>query len=113
MSPDRRGSGVGLGVMVILVALLFIIGPFVAASTSDQVSETTQVILVVFGGMLLILGAIVVTITRLYIKTSADQSFVRTGMGGRRPIIDGGSIVIPVVHNVVAVSLQTMRLDVN
>jgi uncharacterized membrane protein YqiK len=113
MTVDRKGSSVGLGVMVILIALLFIIGPFVAAGASDSFSSTAQVILVGFGVLLLIIGAVVITITRLYVKTSADQAFVRTGMGGRRPIIDGGSIVIPVVHNVVAVSLQTMRLDVN
>ncbi|MEA2595483.1 MAG: hypothetical protein QOF01_1952, partial [Thermomicrobiales bacterium] len=75
--------------------------------------STAQVILVAFGVALLLIGMIAITITRLYIKTSADQSFVRTGMGGRRPIIDGGSLVIPVVHSVVVVSLQTMRLDVN
>jgi uncharacterized membrane protein YqiK len=33
-------------------------------------------------------------------------------MGGQRVIIDGGAIVIPVVHKVVPVSLATMRLDV-
>ncbi|MEA2582497.1 MAG: hypothetical protein QOF33_582, partial [Thermomicrobiales bacterium] len=111
--PERRGSGIGLGLMVILVALLFIIGPIVAAGASDSFSSTAQVILVAFGVALLLIGMIAITITRLYIKTSADQSFVRTGMGGRRPIIDGGSLVIPVVHSVVVVSLQTMRLDVN
>jgi flotillin len=110
MMPDRKGSGIGLGIGAVLIALAFIVGPIAAG---DSISSSAQVILVAFGVALLLIGTIVITITRLYIKTSADQAFVRTGMGGRRPIIDGGSIVIPVVHSVVAVSLQTMRLDVN
>jgi len=108
---DRRNSGLGMGFFAVLIALIFIIGPIVAADR-DVISESAQVILVGFGVALLLIGTIVITITRLYIKTSADQAFVRTGMGGRHPIIDGGSMVIPVVHSVIAVSLQTMRLDV-
>lgn len=108
--PDRRGSGIGMGIAVLVIALLFIVLPIAAG---DNISSSAELMLVGFGVALLIVGAIVITITRLYIKTSADQSFVRTGMGGRRPIIDGGSMVIPVVHSVIAVSLQTMRLDVN
>src|SRR6266508_3669892 len=113
MTVDRRESGVGLGIAVILVALLFIVGGFAVGAASDSVSETAQVILVIFGGLLLIFGAAIFTFTRLYTKTSADQAFVRTGAGGRKPIVDGGAFVVPVVHSVVVVSLQTMRLDVN
>ena len=111
---QRRGTSAGIGILLILVALVFILAPILAASAGiEGVDGATRVILVGFGVLLLILGAVVVTITRLYIKTSADQAFVRTGMGGQQPIIDGGSIVIPVVHSVVPVSLQTMRLDVD
>jgi flotillin len=52
-------------------------------------------------------------ITRLYRKTSADEAFVKTGVGGRRCIIDGGAIVIPVVHEVIPVSLRTFKLMVD
>ena len=52
-------------------------------------------------------------ITRLYRKTSADEAFVKTGVGGRRCIIDGGAIVIPVVHEVIPVSLRTFKLQVD
>jgi uncharacterized membrane protein YqiK len=54
-----------------------------------------------------------VVITRLYRKTSADEAFVKTGVGGRRCIIDGGAIVIPVVHEVIPVSLRTFKLMVD
>jgi uncharacterized membrane protein YqiK len=40
------------------------------------------------------------------------MAFVRTGMGGVRVIRDGGTLVIPVVHQIIPVSLETMRLNV-
>lgn len=105
---DRRSSGGGLGSLAILVALVLIVG----AMATPFITGLSQIILVGFGVLLLIVGSIVVTITRLYVKTAADEAFVRTGMGGARVILDGGSLVIPVVHNVIPVTLKTMRLDV-
>ncbi len=61
---------------------------------------------------ILILTALIVTITKLYRKTSANEAFVRTGMGGSKVILDGGTMVVPVVHKLVNVSLETMKLEV-
>jgi uncharacterized membrane protein YqiK len=94
--------------MMILFALAFVVVPFLF----DTIASLSRLILVGFGVLLLLFGSIVLIITRLYAKTAADEAFVRTGMGGQRVIIDGGAIVIPVVHKVVPVSLATMRLDV-
>jgi uncharacterized membrane protein YqiK len=44
---------------------------------------------------------------------SAGLAFGRTGLVGPRPILDGGDLVIRLVHATVPVSLQTMRLDVD
>jgi len=104
----RSGAGTGFGSMMILFALAFVVLPFMF----DVVAGLSRLILVGFGVLLLLFGSIVLIITRLYVKTAADEAFVRTGMGGQRVIIDGGAIVIPVVHKVVPVSLATMRLDV-
>jgi len=108
MTQRRSGSGMW-GMMAILIALLFIVGPLIV----PFISGISQIILVGFGVFMLIVGSVVVTVTRLYRKTAADEAFVRTGMGGLRPIIDGGALVIPVVHQVIPVSLKTMRLDVD
>ncbi|MCI0612254.1 hypothetical protein L0244_04620, partial [bacterium] len=61
---------------------------------------------------ILILTALIVSITKLYRKTSANEAFVRTGMGGSKVILDGGTMVVPVVHKLVNVSLETMKLEV-
>lgn len=104
----QSGSGIGLG--AIAIALLLIVGPFVMPVS---ISKTSQSILLLFGLVFLLTGAVVVTITRLYHKTSADEAFVKTGMGGRKAIINAGALVIPVVHQIVFVSLRTMKLVVN
>ncbi|PIZ41721.1 MAG: hypothetical protein COY42_18750 [Armatimonadetes bacterium CG_4_10_14_0_8_um_filter_66_14] len=52
-------------------------------------------------------------ITKLYVKTSANQAFVRTGSGGSKVVLDGGCLVVPIIHRVVPVSLETMKLDVD
>lgn len=105
---ERRSSGGGLGVLAILIALGLIIG----AVATPFITGLSQIILVGFGALLLLIGGFVVTITRLYVKTSSDASFVRTGAGGSKVISDGGALVIPVVHNIVWVTHNTMRLDV-
>jgi flotillin len=64
------------------------------------------------GLTIVIVVAIVTMIAKLYRKASANMAFVRTGMGGVRVIRDGGTIVLPVIHHVIPVSLETMRLNV-
>jgi flotillin len=64
------------------------------------------------GILLLFIMAIAAVVTNLYRKASANMSFVRTGMGGAKVIKDGGCLVVPVMHQVIPVSLETMRLCV-
>ena len=59
-----------------------------------------------------VVAAVAGMIAKLYRKASANMAFVRTGMGGASVIQDGGTIIIPVVHQVIPVSLETMRLNV-
>ena len=58
---------------------------------------------------LLILGLI---LTRLYRRASKEVSFVRTGFGGEKVIMNGGAIVLPVLHEVIPVNMNTLRLEV-
>ncbi|MFT3789143.1 MAG: SPFH domain-containing protein [Tepidisphaeraceae bacterium] len=66
-----------------------------------------------------VVGAFVVLVTaaltaymKLYRKSAANMAYVRTGQGGARVILDKGMMVIPVVHQLIPVSLETMRLNV-
>ncbi len=60
-------------------------------------------------GALLVVGAI---LARLYKRASKELAFVRTGFGGQRVIMDGGSLVFPVLHEVIPVNMNTLRLEV-
>jgi flotillin len=109
-SHSKRSSGLGMGLVAVLVALIFIVGPFVVPV---DIGGLAQTILVGFGVVLLTIGSIVVVITRLYQKAAANEAFVKTGMGGKKAIIDGGAIVVPVVHQLVWVMLDTMKLEID
>jgi flotillin len=64
-------------------------------------------------GFILLLGtALLAAYFKLYRKSAANMAFVRTGKGGAQVILDRGMMVIPVWHQLIPVSLETMRLNV-
>ncbi|MGE8530882.1 MAG: flotillin family protein, partial [Acinetobacter guillouiae] len=69
-------------------------------------------ILVLAGIILVALIVIGVIIARLYKRSSKEVSFVRTGFGGEKVILNGGAIVLPVLHEVIPVNMNTLRLEV-
>lgn len=50
--------------------------------------------------------------SRLYHRASKERSFVRTGLGGQKVVMDGGAIVLPVFHEVITVNMNTLKLEV-
>ena len=48
----------------------------------------------------------------LYQRSSKEVSFVRTGFGGERVVLSGGALVLPIIHNITQVGMQTLRLEV-
>lgn len=71
-------------------------------------SEFLVIIGVILG--LLVLTALI--IARLYRRTTREIALVKTGSGGKRIIMDGGTIVIPLLHEVRQVNMKTLRLEV-
>ncbi|WP_319410229.1 flotillin domain-containing protein [uncultured Cohaesibacter sp.] len=51
-------------------------------------------------------------LARLYVRASKETSFVRTGFGGQKVIMDGGALVLPVLHETIPVNMNTLRLAV-
>jgi uncharacterized membrane protein YqiK len=65
----------------------------------------------------LIAAAIVIAIVVwllhwLYLRSSKERSFVRTGFGGTKVVLGGGAFVLPIVHEVIPVNMNTLRLEV-
>jgi flotillin len=103
------------GILVgwLLLAITLIVAPIaLSASGVEALSGFAMGIMILSGVVLLVLAGIVLIVTKLYVKTKAHEAIVRTGMGGRRVIMDGGAVVVPVIHEVVRVSLETIRLKV-
>src|SRR5215510_12465854 len=66
----------------------------------------------------LIVVAIVVAIVVwllhwLYLRSSKERAFVRTGLGGQKVVVNGGALVLPIVHEVIPVNMNTLRLEVS
>lgn len=97
-----------------LLVLFFLVGAglTIAPWFVPQLQQTAQIIIASAGLAVLVMDAIAAVITKLYRKAAANMAFVRTGMGGAQVFQDEGTIVLPVVHQVVNVSLETMRLNV-
>lgn len=71
--------------------------------------ETFGIIIGAILGFFLLLGLIM---ARLYKRATREISLVKTGAGGRRVIMDGGAIVIPLLHEISPVNMKTLRLEV-
>ncbi|WP_428643173.1 flotillin domain-containing protein [Roseibium sp.] len=56
--------------------------------------------------------AIGLIFSRLYRRSSKEVSFVRTGFGGQRVVMNGGTLVLPVLHDIIPVNMNTLRLEV-
>lgn len=69
-------------------------------------------VLIIAGIIFLALFVIGLILARLYRRSSKEISFVRTGFGGEHVILGGGAIVLPVLHEIIPVNMNTLRLEV-
>lgn len=76
-----------------------------------DIQMLTQLVLPAVIGLVVILG-IGLTLARLYTRSTRDQAYVRTGLGGQKVVLDGGSLVLPIFHSIAWVNLKTLRLEV-
>ncbi|MEE9333766.1 MAG: flotillin domain-containing protein [Granulosicoccaceae bacterium] len=58
------------------------------------------------------IAAIAYLFSWLYHRTTKEVAFVRTGMGGETVVINGGALVLPIVHEITPVSLNVLRVQV-
>ncbi|GGB11919.1 flotillin family protein [Allosediminivita pacifica] len=63
--------------------------------------------------LVLALAAIAIALAAwFYERATNEVSLVRTGVGGRRVVVDGGILAIPYFHEVSRVNMQTIRMEV-
>ncbi|MEP3346673.1 MAG: flotillin domain-containing protein [Litoreibacter sp.] len=61
-------------------------------------------------GLLVFIGLIM---ARLFKRATRETSLVKTGSGGKKVIMDGGTIVVPFLHEIAKVNMKTLRLEVS
>ncbi|QTR50614.1 flotillin family protein [Candidatus Thiothrix anitrata] len=69
-------------------------------------------LLYILGGVLILLALVAVAFTSFYTRAQKDTSYVRTGLGGEKVIMGGGAFVLPVIHDMLPVNMQTMRIEI-
>ncbi|EEE36690.1 band 7 protein [Rhodobacteraceae bacterium KLH11] len=67
------------------------------------------VLVVTILAVLLFIGLV---LGRLYRRATREVSLVKTGAGGKKVIMDGGVIIVPLLHEVSPVNMKTLRLEV-
>jgi uncharacterized membrane protein YqiK len=64
-------------------------------------------------GVAIVVAIVVWLLNWLYLRSSKERAFVRTGLGGQKVVMNGGAFVLPIVHEVVPVNMNTLRLEVS
>nr|WP_314398785.1 flotillin domain-containing protein [uncultured Campylobacter sp.] len=53
-----------------------------------------------------------IVFSRLYRKTTKELTFVRTGFGGEKVVVDGGALILPILHDYIDINMQSMKVTV-
>lgn len=75
-------------------------------------STNTILLAVPVAIILLLLVGVGFVFSRLYKRATKELTFVRTGFGGEKVVINGGALVFPVLHETIKVNMNTLRLVV-
>ncbi|MEP2988601.1 MAG: flotillin domain-containing protein [Parasphingorhabdus sp.] len=62
--------------------------------------------------IIIVVIILAVILTRLYKRATKEIAFVRTGLGGEKVVMNGGALVLPVLHETMPVNMNTVRLAV-
>jgi uncharacterized membrane protein YqiK len=63
--------------------------------------------------VVIVIAILVWLLNWLYLRSSKERAFVRTGMGGQKVVMNGGAFVLPIIHEVIPVNMNTLRLEVS
>jgi uncharacterized membrane protein YqiK len=111
LTSAAQGGGAFSAVMVVMAifGLVLAIGPWFAPFID---SSLAKLVCLVVGLVITFLSLVLVVWMKLYRKAPPNRAFVRSGRGGATVVKSGGSIVIPVLHEVVDVPLEQMTIPV-
>lgn len=99
-------------VLVCVFGLTLAVGPLLADQLGHPLGIAGSIASTAAGLAILAAASALAMYQRLYHKTRANDAFVRTGRGGVTVIRDGGAFVVPMLHELIQVSLATLKLRV-
>lgn len=70
------------------------------------------IIVLAIGLIVFVITGVAVTMAKFYRRCGADEALVRTGSGGNKVVIGGGVTVYPILHQLLRVSLRSIKLSV-
>jgi len=73
---------------------------------------TLQLVAFVVGAVVIFFAFIAMVYATLYKKTTSNRAFVRTGSGGAKVFMDSGGLVIPIMHQITWISMESMKLEI-
>lgn len=68
--------------------------------------------------LFIVLGILAVAVlgaaafSAFYKRAKKDTAFVRTGLGGEKVILGSGAFVLPVIHEVMPINMQTLKIEI-
>lgn len=99
-------------IFLLLLGIGLIIGPIAASAFGFTIPTLGMLVLLSFGAILVTVSSVLLAITKLYVKTNANEAFVRNGLAGKKLIKDGGAFFIAAVHRLQRVPLDSMIYQV-
>ncbi|MGR3492892.1 MAG: flotillin family protein [Shimia sp.] len=71
-----------------------------------------EFILIIVAATIVFIALISLVVARLFRRATREVSLVRTGFGGKKVIMDGGALIVPLLHEISPVNMKTLRLEV-
>jgi uncharacterized membrane protein YqiK len=59
------------------------------------------------------IAVVVYLLNWLYHRSTKEVAFVRTGFGGEKVVINGGALVLPIIHEITPVNLNVVRIPIS
>ena len=113
MQEGHRNVGGGIyAVLFFGIALIVAAVALPILGLEAKVGVGAIFAMIAFGLLLSLLSTGLIVVAKLYVRTRASEAFVKTGKGGMVVVQNGGAIVIPMIHEILRVSLETMVLPV-
>ncbi|MCW3095032.1 MAG: Inner rane protein YqiK [Chthonomonadaceae bacterium] len=101
-----------MGFIILVLGLVLVFVGTLGGLIGIHMPVGSGIALTVVGVVVTLVGG-VIAFMGFYRRTSADQAYVRTGMGGSHVVLDGGTLVLPFFHRMLEINLKTMKLGVN